>query len=104
MTLSQKDRKQFRTIGHHLKPVLTLGDAGLSDGILEELEGRLEDHELIKVKVHANNREDRDALVSELCAESGSELVPRTGHVALIYRPAAERKPKLSNLVRFQNL
>lgn len=102
MSLSQKERKQFRTIAHQLKPVLTLGDAGLSDGILEELEGRLEDHELIKVKVNAESREERAALVDELCAESGAELVQRTGHIALLYRPAQQRKKHLSNLTRHQ--
>jgi RNA-binding protein len=102
MPLSQKERKQFRTIAHQLKPVLTLGDAGASEGLIEELEARLEDHELIKVKVNAQSREDRAALIDELCARSGAELVQRTGHVALLYRPARERKPHLSNLTRHQ--
>jgi RNA-binding protein len=102
MSLSQQERKKFRTIAHQLKPVLTLGDAGASDGLLEELEARLEDHELIKVKVHAQSRDDRAALIDELCSQSGAELVQRTGHVALLYRTARERKPHLSNLTRHQ--
>ncbi len=103
MSLSQPERKQFRTIAHQLKPVLTLGDAGASEGLLEELEARLEDHELIKVKVNAQSREDRAALVDELCTQSGAELVQRTGHVALLYRAARERKRHLSNLVRHKD-
>ena len=103
MPLSEKERKQFRTIAHQLKPVVTLGDAGASEAVIEELNARLEDHELIKVKVNAQSREDRAALIDELCAESGAELVQRTGHVAVLYRPARERKRRLSNVTRHQN-
>ena len=52
MPLSQQDKKRLRRIGHHLKPVLISGDKGLTETFLEELEGRLEDHELIKVKIN----------------------------------------------------
>lgn len=102
MALSAQDKKQFRAIGHHLKPVLILGDAGLSEGALEELEGRLEDHELIKVKVNAESRDDRAELIEALCRETGAELVQRIGNIALIYRAAKEANPKLSNVLRHQ--
>ncbi len=102
MALSQQDKKHFRHIGHHLKPVLIAGDKGLTDTFLAELDGRLEDHELVKVKVHAGTREQRADLVTGMCASAGAELVQRIGNIALLYRAAAKPNPKLSNLLRFQ--
>lgn len=100
MALSQQDKKRFRHIGHHLKPVLIAGDKGLTDTFLAELDGRLEDHELIKVKVHAGTREQREELVTRLCASASAELVQRIGNIALVYRAAAKPDPKLSNILR----
>lgn len=102
MPLSQQDKKRLRHIGHHLKPVLIAGDKGLTDTFLAELEGRLEDHELIKVKVNAGTRDQRAELVEALCEKSGADLIQRIGNIALLYRAAAKPNPKLSNLLRFQ--
>ena len=51
MPLTQEQKKQYKSIGHHLKPVLTVADNGLTEGVLAELERALGDHELIKIKV-----------------------------------------------------
>lgn len=100
MPLSQQDKKRFRQIGHHLKAVLISGDKGLTESFLNELERRLEDHELIKVKVNAPTRDQRGELVDTLCRSSGAELVQRIGNTALLYRAAAKPDPKLSNVLR----
>ncbi len=102
MPLSQQEKKRLRTIGHHLKPVLILGGQGLTEGFGEELEARLADHELIKVKVNAESREDRSAIIEALCEQSGAQLVQRIGNIALLYRPAEKPDPKLSNILRAQ--
>lgn len=102
MPLSMQDKKQFKAIGHHLRPVLLLGDKGLSDSVAAELELRLEDHELIKVKVAGLDRDVRDATIVAICAKTGAELLQRIGNIALIYRAAAKPNPKLSNLLRPQ--
>ena len=73
MPLSQQDKKRLRRIGHHLKPVLISGDKGLTETFLEELEGRLEDHELIKVKINASTREQRAGMVESLCESTGAD-------------------------------
>lgn len=100
MPLSPLDKKRLRRIGHHLKPVLMSGDKGLSETFLEELQARLEDHELIKVKVSAPTRDDRARMIDEMCEQSGAELVQRIGNIALLYRAAAKPNPKLSNILR----
>ena len=101
MALSATEKKRFRGIGHHLKPVILVGGNGLSESLLAELDRALEQHELIKVKVHAEDRETRRALIDELPALSGCEIVATIGNVALVYRAARRQDPRLSNLVRF---
>ena len=50
MPLTQEQKKQFKSIGHHLKPVLIVADNGVTEGVLAELERALNDHELIKIQ------------------------------------------------------
>lgn len=100
MPLSADKRKQFRTLGHNLKPVVTIAGNGLSEGVLTELNRALDDHELIKVKLALIEREDRQEVVEALKALPNTELVQTIGKVALLYRKAAKPNPKLSNLLR----
>jgi len=104
MALSQDQKKRFRSIAHHLKPVVMIAEKGISEGVLAELERALEDHELIKLKVNVLERDDKTAIIEEVCQQTGATLVQAIGKVAVLYRPAKKQNPKLSNLVRFQAL
>ena len=95
MTLSEKQRKHLRGLGHPLKPVVTVGDAGLSAALLKEFDVQISHHELVKVRVRAPDRETRDGLVAELCAQAGAELIARIGNVALLYRRNAD-EPRIA--------
>ena len=100
MSLTPARKKQMRTIGHQLHPVVTISEKGLSEGVHLELERALEDHELIKIKLSIAEPEARRQLVSELCARHRAELVQSVGKVALLYRAAQKPNPRLSNLIR----
>ena len=100
MPLSADQRKQLRRIGHHLSPVVTVGEAGLSDGVIEETQRALDDHELVKVKVAVPERDARRETVAELCEECEAELVQAIGKVALIFRRAERPDPRKSNVLR----
>ncbi len=102
MSLSQAQKKAFRSIGHHLNPVVTVSENGISEGVLAELDRALADHELIKVKLALPERDDRAAMLDELVAESGAELVQKIGKMALLYRHNPKANPKLSNIKRFE--
>ncbi len=102
MPLSQDQKKRFRSIAHHLKPVVMIAEKGISEGVLAELERALEDHELIKLKVNVLEREDKQLIITEVCQQTGAQLVQAIGKIAVLYRPAKKQNPKLSNLVRFQ--
>lgn len=97
MTLSADNKKRFRTIGHGLKPVVTIASNGLSEGVLAELDRALEDHELIKVKVAVEDRDDRKAVATQLCRKTRSEIVQTIGKMLLVYREAKKPKLKTSN-------
>ncbi|HXN10183.1 MAG TPA: YhbY family RNA-binding protein [Steroidobacteraceae bacterium] len=87
--LTPVQRRYLRGRGHALKPVIQVGQQGLTAAVLAEAVRALADHELIKVRVQAADRNARDALIAELTARSGGTLVGRVGHVALLFRPAA---------------
>jgi RNA-binding protein len=91
MHLSDKQRRHLRGLAHDLKPVVMVGDSGLTDGVVRETERALHDHELIKIKVRAADRDARDALIADLATRTTSELVNRIGHVAVLYRKRPDK-------------
>ncbi len=85
----------MRGLAHPLKPVVQIGNAGLTDAVAAEAARALHDHELIKVRFAGADREARDAGLESLAARTGSVLVTRIGHVAVLYRP----RPDLPRIV-----
>jgi RNA-binding protein len=92
MPLSESQKKYLRGLGHALKPVIMIGDSGLTDAVRAEFTAALEHHELIKVRARVGDRDARDAVIGSLCDESGAELVQRIGNVALVYRENTDKK------------
>ncbi len=97
---SNQDVKQLRTIGHKLKPVVTVAGKGLSDGVILEMERALSDHELIKVKLAVGGKEAKQAVIAELCERTGAEVVQSIGNVILVLRRSKMPDPVKSNLIR----
>jgi RNA-binding protein len=100
MALTPEQKKQYRTIGHSLNPLVTVAGKGLSENVQLEVDRALEDHELIKVKFAVGDRDVKRQLIRELCEIVEATLVQEIGNIALLYRPAVEPNPKLSNLLR----
>jgi RNA-binding protein len=86
MPLSEETKRELRGRGHSLKPVVSIGNAGLSKAVQREIDLSLEHHELMKVKLGAGDRETRKALIDDICSRCGAELIQAIGHIALIYR------------------
>jgi RNA-binding protein len=103
MSLSPEQRREYRAIAHNLKPVIIVGDKGLTENLQEELERALNDHELIKIKIASQDRETRQQAVIELCAGAKAEVVQTIGKIAVILRRAEKPNPKLSNLLRLKH-
>lgn len=87
MEPTEKQRRYLRGLAHPLKPVILLGNAGVTDGVVAETARALHDHELIKVRLPGKDREDRDAALAELAGRTDSMMITRIGHVAVLYRP-----------------
>jgi RNA-binding protein len=87
--LSEKQRRHLRGLAHELKPLIRLGNAGLTEAVAAETARALHDHELIKVKGPGGDREARDAVFTDLAQRTASALVHRIGNVAVLYRPNA---------------
>jgi RNA-binding protein len=94
-SLTEKQKHHLRGLGHKLKPVVMIGNAGYTAAIRNELELSLKRHELLKVRVSAGDREARDELIKQLCTETAAQLVQRVGNIALLYRRNPD-KPRLA--------
>lgn len=88
MELTPKQRAYLRGLAHERKTVVTVGQAGLSASVLEEIEQALVHHELVKIKLNAGDRAGRTDMAREICDNTGSEWVQNIGRIAVIYRPA----------------
>ena len=88
--LNQDRKRYLRRLGHELKPVVLMGGAGLTEAVMAEIERALYDHELIKVKVVADDRDERSEYVARISEATDAALVQRIGNIALLYRPHPE--------------
>lgn len=86
MALNDFQTKFLRRLGHDRKPVVLVGQAGLSSSVIAELDRALRDHELVKVRARVGDRDLRNEVLARLAAATGAELVQRIGNVALYYR------------------
>jgi RNA-binding protein len=69
-----------------MSPIVMLGNAGLTEGVVKEMERALTDHELVKVSARVGERSQRDAALDDLAKRTSSEIVQRIGHVGVFYR------------------
>ena len=77
-----------------MKPVVQLGGNGLTEGVIAEIDSALTHHELIKVKVPSDDREEKQLIMDAIVGETKSMKVQTIGHVLVIYRQSKE--PKIS--------
>lgn len=85
MPLTGKQRRALRAKGHHMEPVVIVGQSGVTEGILGALTQALEDHELIKVKIN-EGPESRQEAAEKMAEGTTSELVQLLGRTALLFK------------------
>ena len=85
--LSQSQKRFLRGLAHALKPVILVGQKGVTEAVLKELEGALAHHELIKVKLADGDREARAASIELIRTTTQAELIQTIGHIACFFRP-----------------
>lgn len=97
MELTSKQRKILEKAAHDMQPVVIVGGAGLTDGVINMVENSLAAHELIKVKFN-EYKEDKIELTGEICEKCGATLVRIIGNVAILYRQAEKPDDRRYNL------
>ncbi len=90
MTPSQELKLKLRKKAHHLRPVIIIGNKGLTDSVQLEIERALLDHELIKIKINNNDRAAIKLMFDTICKTREAELIQTVGHTAVIYRENEE--------------
>jgi putative YhbY family RNA-binding protein len=91
--LTPAARRDLRARAHHLSPVVTIASHGLSASVITELEHSLQAHELIKVRVHGAERDQRETLMASLCATLEAAPVQHIGNILIVWRARREKAP-----------
>lgn len=84
------DKKKFRAKAHSLKPVIMIGQSGLTEAVLSEIELALDNHELIKIKIQSDDRDLRSQISAEICSKTEAEFIQSIGKIIVIYRKNPE--------------
>ena len=94
MTKTQK--KFLLSLSHNDDPVVWIGQHGLTDNVMVEIEAALDHHELIKIKIRVGERKERDSVIDSICKQTSSEVIKRIGNVVTLFRRnSVEPKIKL---------
>jgi len=88
--LSAAQRKELKARAHKLEPVVLIGNKGITDEVVNEVQRALKAHELIKVRAPNLEREEREEAMQTLCERTGAESVQTIGKVLVIYRKRDE--------------
>lgn len=93
LTLSRDERLALRARAHHLNPMVLLGAAGLTEAVVKETDRALTAHELIKVRIPGDDRDERDAIGLQLADRLGAARVQSIGKLLVLYRPRPDDPP-----------
>ncbi len=92
--LTNNQKKYLRSMGHVLKPVVMVGQHGLSESVLAELETTMNKHELLKIKVRADGKDEKQQMINQIVEVSKSHLIQVIGNIMVIYR-AFDEDPQI---------
>lgn len=91
MALTSKQRQYLRGLAHPLSPIVRVGRGGVSPSVVDETKKSLEAHELIKVRIEADDAESREQVASALAEAAGGEIAGSVGKIVILYRERAEK-------------
>ncbi|GAB4223332.1 MAG: ribosome assembly RNA-binding protein YhbY [Francisella sp.] len=91
--MNVKQRQKLKAQAHSLKPVVLIGEKGLTANVMAEIDLALEYHELIKIKAGRLPKEEKEVIANEITQATKSELVQIIGNIIVVYR----KNPKKNN-------
>jgi RNA-binding protein len=89
LKLSSDQRAELRSQAHALKPVVLIGAEGLTDAVLAEIKVHLSAHQLIKIRVFGDEREERIAIYEDICDKLNAAPIQHIGKLLVIWKPEA---------------
>lgn len=95
MSLSQKQTKQLRKLAHHRKVIVIIGQHGLTDNVMHEIDNALDIHELLKVRINTGDRQARNTIIDTVAQQTHSDVIQRIGHIGVFYRQAEQPQIKI---------
>ncbi|WP_273023008.1 ribosome assembly RNA-binding protein YhbY [Rheinheimera sp.] len=95
MSLTNKQKQFLKAKAHELKPVILLGGNGLTEGVVAEIEVALNFHELIKIKVPTEDREEKNLIMDAIVRETKADKVQVIGKTLVLFRQSEDKKIQL---------
>ena len=92
LEITSEERRALRARAHALNPVVSISQNGLSEAVLLEIARSLDSHELIKIRVFNDKREEREAYLKTICEQLEAAPVQHIGKLLVVWRPAPEDK------------
>ncbi|WP_206484185.1 ribosome assembly RNA-binding protein YhbY [Thalassotalea sp. G2M2-11] len=98
MSLNKKQIQYLKGLAHSLKPIVLLGNNGLTEAVVAEIDFALNHHELIKIKIPTDDRETKQLIVDAICRETEATKVQVIGKTLILYRQSEEKKISIPKL------
>ncbi len=86
MSINSKFKRELKAKAHKLNPIVIVGNQGLTENVMKEIDQGLTVHELIKIRINAEDRDERHAIFNEICEVTNAEAVQLIGGIGIIYR------------------
>jgi len=97
MSINTKQNQHLRRLAHHLKPVIIIGNAGLTEAVMEEIKLAISFHELVKIKLNGPDKAARSKMIDNIITTCDAHHVQSIGHIAVFYKPSDEKKIDFSS-------
>ena len=94
MALTEKQKRFLRQQAHHRKVIVIIGQHGISDNVIYEIDLALQHHELVKVRINTSDREVRHAMIAQIAERTQADVIQKIGHLGVFYRQS--KKPLIS--------
>jgi RNA-binding protein len=98
MSLNKKQIQYLKGLAHPLKPVVLMGNNGLTEAVVAEIDYSLNHHELIKIKIPTEDRDTKALIVEAICRETASIKIQVIGKTLIIYRQSPEKKIRIPKM------
>ena len=85
--LTARERAHLKARAHALEPVVHIGGSGATETVVAEVDRALTSHELIKVRIGSDDRDERVAIGEQICERTSAAAVHRVGKILILWRP-----------------